>query len=52
MTTKLIGLLNHLLYNKKAPAIPPLLVDSSFIWDYRNKANLFNNVFAFICTLT
>ena len=44
------AILNHLLYNKKIPAIPPLFVDGSFISDYCKKANLFNNFFVSICT--
>ena len=44
------AILNHLLYNKKIPAIPPLYVDGSFILDYCKKANLFNNFFLSICT--
>ena len=44
------AILNRLLYNKKIPAIPPLLVDGSFISDYREKANVFNGFFATICT--
>ena len=44
------AMLNRLPYNKKIPAIPPLEVDASFISDYRKKANLFNNLFATICT--
>ena len=45
------SILNRFLYNKKIPAIPPLLVDGTFISDFSGKANLFNNFFAFICTL-
>ena len=44
------SILNHFLYNKKIPAIPPLLVDGNFISDFCEKANLFNNFFASICT--
>ena len=44
------SILNRFLYNKKIPAIPPLLVDGSFISDFCEKANLFNNFFASICT--
>ena len=50
MTTKLEGsntasktyltILNRILYNQKIPAIPPLLVDGSFVSDYCKKANL------------
>ena len=44
------SILNHYLYNKKIPAIPPLLVDGNFISDFCEKANLFNNFFTSICT--
>ena len=43
-------IINHLLYNKKIPAIPPLLVDGNFVSDFNKKANLFSNLFASICT--
>ena len=43
-------IINHLLYNKKIPAIPPLLVDGNFVSDFNKKANPFNNFFASICT--
>ena len=39
-----------MLYDKKIPAIPPLLADGNFISDLCEKANLFNNFFASICT--
>ena len=42
--------LNRLLYNKKILAVQPLLADGSFMSDCCNKANLFNNFFASICT--
>ena len=38
-------IINHLLYNKKIPAIPPLLVDGNLVSDF----NLFNNFFPSIC---
>ena len=44
------SILNRFLYNEKIPAIPPLLVDGNFISDFSEKANLFNNSFASICT--
>ena len=44
------SILNRFLYNKKIPAIPPLLVDGTFISDFCEKANLFNNFFTSICT--
>ena len=43
-------ILNHFLYNKKIPAIPSLFVDGNFISDFREKANLFDNFFASLCT--
>ena len=43
-------IINHLLYNKKIPAIPPLLVDGNFVSDFNKKVNLFNNFFESICT--
>ena len=46
------SVLNRFLYNKKIPAIPPLLVDGNFISDFCEKANLLINHFASICTLT
>ena len=45
-----LTLLNHLIYNKKIPVIPPLIVDGSFISDFRAKSNIFKNYFAPICT--
>ena len=42
--------LSRLLYNKKIPAMPPLLVDGKFASDFCEKANLFNNFFSAICT--
>ena len=43
-------ILNRLLYNKKLPTIPPLLVDGKFVSDFCEKANIFNNFFASIST--
>ena len=43
-------LLNCLLYNKKMPAILPLLNDGKFVSDFYEKSNIFNNFFASICT--
>ena len=43
-------ILNCLLYNKKIPTIPPLLVDGKLVSDFCKKANIFNNFFASICT--
>ena len=36
-------LLNRLLYNKKIPAIPPLLLDGKCVSDFYEKSNIFNN---------
>ena len=36
-------LINRLLYNKKMPAIVPLLVDGTFVSDFYEKSNIFNN---------
>ena len=33
-------ILNRLVYNKTIPAIPPLLIDGSFVLDYRKKGNI------------
>ena len=44
------NILNRLLYNKKLPTIPPLLVGVMLVSDFRKKANIFNNFFASICT--
>ena len=38
-------ILNRLLYNKKLPTIPPLLVDGKMVSDFCKKANIFNNFF-------
>ena len=45
------AILNRLLCNKKIPDIRRLLVNSNFISDYCEKANLFNNFFVTICVL-
>ena len=39
-----------MLYNKKLPTIPPLLVDGKLVSDFYEKVNIFNNFFASICT--
>ena len=36
-------IINHLLYNNKIPAIPPLLVHGNFVSDFNKKANVFHN---------
>ena len=44
-----------LLYNKKLPTIPTLLVDGNLVSDFckilNNFCNIFNNFFAYICTI-
>ena len=44
------AILNRLLYNKKIPTIPHLLADGKLVSDFCKKANIFNNIFASICT--
>ena len=39
-----------MLYYKKLPTIPLLLVDGKLVSDFSKKANIFNNFFASICT--
>ena len=41
-------LLNRLLYNKKIPAIPPILVDGKFVSEYYQKGNIFNNLHQYV----
>ena len=43
-------IINRLLYNKRIPAIPPLLVDGNFVSDCNKKVNLFNKFFLSVCT--
>ena len=43
-------ILNCLLYYKKRPTIPPLLVDGKLVSDFCKKATIFNNFFASIST--
>ena len=43
-------ILNRLVYNKKLPTTPPLLVDGKMVSDFCKKTNIFNNFFASICT--
>ena len=44
------AILSHLLYSKKIPALPSLLVDGKIVSDFCEKANLFNIFFSSICT--
>ena len=41
-------LLNRLLYNKKIPAIPPILVDGKFASEYYQKGNIFNSLHQYV----
>ena len=43
-------IINHLLDNIEIPAILPLIADENFVCDFNKKSNLFNNLFASICT--
>ena len=43
-------ILNRLLYNKKLPTVPPLLVDGKLDSEFCNRTNIFNNFFASMCT--
>ena len=44
------AILSRLLYKKKNPVIPPLFVNGKFVSDFCEKANLFNKLFASLCT--
>ena len=44
------SVINKFLSNKKVLIIPPLLVDSELVSDFKQKANVFNNHFASQCT--
>ena len=39
-----------MLYNKKLPTIPPLLVEGKLVLDFCKKANILNNFFASVST--
>ena len=43
-------ILNRLLYNKKLPTIPLLLVDGKLVSDFCKNVNIFSNFFASTCT--
>ena len=45
-----LTILKRLLYCKKHPTIPPLLVDGKMVSDFCKEANIFNTSFASICT--
>ena len=40
------SLLNRFLNNKNIPLIPPLFYENKFVTDFKEKAELFNSVFA------
>ena len=41
---------NTFLNNEKIPIIPPILVNGELVSDFKQKANIFNNHFASLCT--
>ena len=43
------SIINKLLSNKKVPIIPPILVNGELVSDFKQKANIFNNHFTFLC---
>ena len=45
------SLLNRFLNNKKIPLIPPLFHENKFVTDFKEKAELFNALFAKQCSL-
>ena len=44
------SIINTFLNNEKIPIIPPILVNSELVSDFKQKANIFNNHFASLCT--
>ena len=44
------SIINKFLNNKKFPIIPPILVNSELVSHFKQKANIFNNHFASLCT--
>ena len=44
------SIINKFLSNEKIPIIPPILVNSELVSDFKQKANIFNNHFASPCT--
>ena len=44
--------MSHLLYNKRNPALPPLLAGGKFASEFCEKANLFSKFFSSVCTPT
>ena len=47
---KYLSIVNRFLNKKKAPIIPPVIEDGTFITDFTEKAELFNSYFANQCT--
>ena len=45
------SILKTFLNNKKIPCIPPLLHQDKFIIDFKEKAEMFNNFFADLCSI-
>ena len=43
-------IINKFLSQKKIPIIPPILVNGELVSDYKQKAKIFNNHFASLCT--
>ena len=44
------SIINTFLNNEKIPIIPPILVNGELVSDFKQKANIFNNHFASLCT--
>ena len=44
------SIINKFLYNKKTPTIPPVLVNTELVSDFKQKADLFNSYFISQCT--
>ena len=44
------SIINKFLTNKKLHVIPPILVNGELVSDFKQKANIFNNHFASLCT--
>ena len=42
------SIINTFLSNKKIPTTPPILVKGELVSDFKQKANIFNNHFAFL----
>ena len=44
------SIINKFLNNEKISIIPPILVNGELVSDFKQKANIFNNHFASLCT--